>query len=267
MRLEKFPCLSLSVSLSSCRAALAWCWASPRVAFRSARLWPRRRLPSLSTAFLLAICEVAFRAVGFDFEHLNDPGDELPIYYRTPTLHAGEGIFRRPGPASWRGKPLSEFLRIRWGSESTYADEKPVVIQYDALGFRNPAALTDWEIVVAGDSFVELGFLPYEELFTTIAARRLGVRIKNLGVSGTGPLSQMFYVQHYGRGASTKDAVLCFFEGNDLSDLDREIRSTELFRATGHPLERPKQMSLLKALCEQCGCRRRNASDRRVASR
>ena len=214
-------------------------------------------LALLASVFLLAMAEVGFRAAKFDFERLNDPGAALPISYRTPTLHAGEGIFRRPGPASWQGRPLSAFLRIRWGSESPFTNEEPVVIEYDALGFRNPAGLTDWEVVVAGDSFVELGFLPYEELFTTLAAQRLGVRIKNLGVSGTGPLSQMFYVQNYGRGASTKDAVLCFFEGNDLSDLDREIRSIETFHATGQPLEPPRQMSLLKALCEQARRRSR----------
>lgn len=216
----------------------------------------------LSTASVLAISEVAFRAASFDFDRLNAPGDELPIYYRPPMFHAGQGIFRRSGPASWRGKPLSAFMRIRWGDQSAYPNEQPVEIQYDALGFRNPADLTNWEVVVTGDSFVELGYLPYEELFTTIAAKRLGIRIKNLGVCCIGPVSETFYVKNYGKAASTKDAVLCFFEGNDVVDLDLELRNAEAFRATGLPFERPKQASLLKALSDQFTrnpCGRRHA--------
>jgi hypothetical protein len=208
-------------------------------------------LAILTTTLLLALAEVAFRVAGFDFQRLNDPGEDLPIYYRPPTFHAGDGIFRRPGPGSWEGRPIAAFMRIRWGSPGLYTNERPVRIEYDTLGFRNPSDLADWEVVVTGDSFVESGYLPYEKLFTTLAAQRLGLRIKNLGVSTTGPLSQTYYVQHYGKGASTKDAVLCFFEGNDLTDLSRELRNMESFRTNGYPVERPRQVSLVKALNEQ----------------
>jgi len=213
----------------------------------------------LSSTLWFAAFEALFRVAGFDFERFNEPGDEVPIYYRQPTLHAGGGIFRRPGPASWRGRVISAYLRIHGTSAGPYADERPVLAEYDAFGFRNPMELTNWEVVVTGDSFVELGYLPYEDLFTTLAAKRLGLRIKNLGVSCTGPISQTFYVTNYGKAASTKDAVLCFFEGNDLQDLDREIRNTESFRATGHPWEHQKQVSLLKALCDRFGTPRRTA--------
>lgn len=202
----------------------------------------------LSLTLLLTVSEVLFRVVAFDFDRFNRPGDEVPIYYRAPTVHAGEGIFRRPGPASWRGKVLSAYMLMHGTNEGPYSNERPVVAEYDALGFRNPTDLTNWEVVVTGDSFVESGYLPYEDLFTTVAAKRLGLRIKNLGVSATGPISQTFYVRNYGKAESTKDAVLCFFEGNDLKDLNRELRSTASFRATGQPWKRRKQVSLLKAL-------------------
>lgn len=206
----------------------------------------------LSTTLLITICEVTFRVVGFDFERLNQPGDDIPIYYRTATVHAGEGVFRRPGPASWRGQVRRAYMRMQGTNDGPYAEEEPIVARYDALGFRNPEDLRDWDVVVTGDSFVELGFLPYEDLFTSIAARKLGLRVKNLGVSGTGPISQTFYVKNYGKAASTKDAVLCFFEGNDLEDLSRELRNTESFRTTGQPWEHRKQMSFLKTLFEKC---------------
>jgi len=150
-------------------------------------------------------------------------------------------------------------MRIHGTSEGPYADEQPVTAEYDSFGFRNPADLTDWEMVVTGDSFVELGYLPYEGLFTTLAAKRLGVRIKNLGVSCTGPVSQTFYVRNYGKAASTKDAVLCLFEGNDLNDLDRELRNRASFRATGQAFERQSQVSFIRALCDEFKLRRRAA--------
>jgi hypothetical protein len=211
----------------------------------------RISVATLATLFSIAALELFFRLVGYDFARHGLPGTELPIYYHSPATHAGEGIFRRSGPATWHGKPLTAFMRIRWGMDDAYPEETPVQIDYDSLGFRNPPGLTDWEVVVTGDSFVELGYLPYDSLFTTIAARKLGVRIKNLGLSTTGPISQTFFVKKYGRAPSTKDAVLCFFEGNDLEDLSREERQTEFFRSTGRPWTHPKQCSLLGAVIER----------------
>ena len=226
------------------------------LAFASRHHWFNSMLAKLSlailtTALCLAGAEGIFRLSHFDFNRLGAPGEQLPIYYRPPSVHAGEGIFRRPGPATWRGKPLSAFMRLRWGITNAYLDEAPVEIHYDDLGFRNPAGLSDWEVVVTGDSFVELGYLADDEIFTAIAARRLGRRIKNLGISATGPISQTFYVKRYGKSPSTRDAVICFFEGNDVEDLSRELRQAEHFRTTGRPWREPAQSSLLIALQEQ----------------
>ena len=60
-----------------------------------------------------------------------------------------------------------------------------------------------------------------------MAGERLGVRVKNLGVSGTGGFSHAAYLKHYGVAPSTSDAVLVFFEGNDLKDLVRELNGVE----------------------------------------
>lgn len=205
----------------------------------------------LSCAMVVTLAELLCRVGGHNFSRRPAPGDEVPIYYRAPSFHAGEGVFRRPGPASWEGRVLSAYMRVQGWSELPYADERPVRVDYDQFGFRNPTNLVAWDIVVTGDSFVELGYLAYEDLFTTLAGQRLGSRIKNLGVSTTGPISQTFYLKHYGRSPSTKIAVLCFFEGNDLEDLRRERRQIEAFRATGRPWEDNYQPSLLKALAER----------------
>jgi hypothetical protein len=43
-------------------------------------------------------------------------------------------------------------------------------------------------------------------------------------VSYTGPFSYVSYLRRFGGSASARHAVLAFFEGNDLGDLEREWR-------------------------------------------
>ena len=142
--------------------------------------------------------------------------------------------------------------RMGGGDDGAYRDAPSVTATYDAEGFRNPDSLTDWEIVVVGDSFTELGFLPYEDLFTTKLASALGLRVKNLGVSYTGTFTQTFYLREYGKAPSTTDAVLVFFEGNDFLDLATEDRRLAQARASGAPPKPPADMpNLLQALPKQ----------------
>ena len=205
----------------------------------------------LTLAAVLAIGELTFRAIHYDFGRLDKRHHEIPIYYRLATVHAGDGVLRRPGPMSWTGQVLRAYMRMHGTNDAPYANEPTIVADYDPQGFRNPTNLVDWEVVVAGDSFVELGYLPYDDLFTTMAGKQLGVRVKNLGVSGTGPISQTLYLKQYGKAASTKDAVMCFFEGNDGMDMHREIDAVVRFRTEGVPAEfRPKN-SLLKAAADK----------------
>ena len=204
----------------------------------------------LAVVFTVTLLEVGFRLADHDFAREGRAARAVPIFYRRPTLHAGEGFYRRPGPATWRGRPLSAFAALHALPDTHYAGEQPIVVEYDPLGFRNPPDLTDWDVVVVGDSFVELGFLPYDQIFTTCLARRLGLRVKNLGVSHTGPLSHEFYLRNYGKAPSARDAILCFFEGNDLHDLELETRHAAHFRKTGQAAIRGprRQTSLLRAM-------------------
>lgn len=161
---------------------------------------------------------------------------KVPIYYRQPRVADGEIYFRRAGPAEWRGDVL--------------ANGTHVTVTYDSLGFRNPPDLVDWDIVVVGDSFVELGYLAWDDLYTTAIGDQLGLSVKNLGVSHVGPLTYSFYLSKYGKAPSTKEAVCVFFEGNDLDDLEREERDLARYRETG---ERPvrkieRTTSLVKAM-------------------
>lgn len=248
---------------------LAACWLSLRkplvaaglilmlLGFVTYRPRLRRGAAGVCVAVSLAVlaigfAELLFRAIGFDFRHTEAAMRRLPPYYRRPYVPTGEVYFRHPGPEVWTGRVINTVLDQLGIRTDAYADEPVVTLEYDADGFRNPAGLTDWEIAVAGDSFTELGFLPREELFTSRLANLLGVRVKNLGVSHTGPLSQLHYLRRYGLAPSTRRVVIAFFEGNDLTDLSTEYLALGRFEATGDrphgPLDR--QGSLLRALCE-----------------
>lgn len=197
----------------------------------------------------ILLIEVTCRLIGLDFESRAASFKAIPIFYRQPTEPVGEIFFRRPGPDLWKGNVLAVgYDKLAGGAHNPYLSEPEVTALYDKQGFRNPEDLTDWDIVVIGDSFTELGFLPYEDLFTTRLGELLGVKVKNLGVSYTGTLTQTFYLKEYGISPVTREAILVFFEGNDINDIESESSLLEQFNATG---ERPyrkieKQTSFIK---------------------
>jgi hypothetical protein len=180
-----------------------------------------------SVALTVLAIEVGFRLADFDFEFKRRAFARVPIFYRQPVVPVGPGFYRRPGPDGWRGQVIRPWARWNGCLDDVYRDEPERSIAYDSLGFRNPPDLLDWDIVVVGDSFTELGALPDEEIFTTRLGRLLGRRVKNLGVGGTGTYTQAFYLDAWGKASATTDAVLVFFEGNDFLDIVEEVRQRE----------------------------------------
>lgn len=249
------------------RSLLFWlCWlAAGGGAVLMALAWrlrPGRLLSALNLicvnglvlAVFLAAGEAACRLAGFDFNRLQqgaaDPRAAWPLCFREPDQPFAEAFFKRPGSLTWTGKPLSTAMRLYHATDSAYADEKEFTLALDADGFRNPVPFPDWDVVVAGDSFTESGYLPVEEVYTSIAAAKSGLRVKNLGACHTGPLTQTEYLKAFGAAKSCRDAVLAFFEGNDIRDAERERGELGEFRASGRrPLREVRpQTSLLRAL-------------------
>lgn len=207
-------------------------------------------LSLLSAIVLLSAGELFFRAIGHDFSGELSAWRRVPPYYRTPTTPTGTVFFRRSGPERWSGQVLRTFLKQNNVLPNPYAREPAITVTYDRNGFRNPDDMADWKIAVAGDSFTELGYLPYEQLFTSVLARILKVPVLNLGASYTGPLTQLHYLREYGVAAGTRHVLIVFFEGNDLEDLDKEYDDLIRWRETGQRLFREfkKQPSLVRAL-------------------
>ena len=204
--------------------------------------------------FALAAGELFFRLIGYDFRRAAPRLERVAPYYRRPTVPTGSVFFRRRGPQVWRGKPLRSVLLAMGYDPGPARGEPTITLRYDADGFRNEAGLKDWEIAVAGDSFVELGVLPYEKLFTSRLAQLTGRRARNLGVSHTGPWSYLHFLKAYGRSPSLRVVVAVFYEGNDLSDLTREEAALERWRGAGKRPRRDwkgrKQTSLVAALLD-----------------
>jgi hypothetical protein len=220
--------------------------------------WYQRAVAGLmkmgvATVITFALAEAACRAARVDFNELlgmRRANEAFPIYFRMPTHPSGEVFFTRTPGASWTGKPLQTLLQNHRSTDLAYTEEKELTLTYSKEGFRNPDALTDWDIAVLGDSFTESGYLPETEIFTGIAASRLGRRIKNLGITDTGNFAHIHYLETYASAPSCKSVVLAFFEGNDLTDNVKEMEQIAHFQATG---ERPShdipvQTSLLKTL-------------------
>jgi hypothetical protein len=209
------------------------------------------RLCGATIALVLAVftLELVIRITGIDLARQEQAFKAVPIYFRLPRIPIGEAFFRREGPDAWHGKVLFPAMRLENVADDAYIDEQPLTVTYDKLGFRNPDDLTDWDVVVVGDSFTELGYLPYEDLFTTRAANLSGKKIKNLGVCHTGPLTHVQYLKDFGKSPATTYAVLAYFEGNDWIDIGHEDERLQHYRSTGQrPLrETVPQSSILKA--------------------
>jgi|JI6StandDraft_1071083.scaffolds.fasta_scaffold06816_4 hypothetical protein len=208
---------------------------------------------AIGTGLCFGLVEGACRAIGLDFNELlgaRRANEAFPIYFRMPTHPSGDTFFTRPPGSTWTGRPLQTLLKNHRSTDIAYTDEQEVTISYSKEGFRNPDSLSDWDIAVVGDSFTESGYLPDSQIFTGIAAGKLGKRIKNLGITDTGNLAHAHYLDTYGKAASCQTAVLAFFEGNDISDNVHEVEAIDHLKQTGerpsHDI--PRQPSFLKAI-------------------
>jgi hypothetical protein len=209
----------------------------------------------LILAGMVGIIEVGGRIAKIDFakfrsQRAEEKRNDYPLWTREPDVPLPEAFFRHPGPFSWTGQPLRTLEVLRLGTDDAYLKEQPISIDYDADGFRNPTDLTDWDAVVVGDSYTELGYLPDAQLSSFVAAQRTGLRLKNLGVCDTGLLTHSRYLEHFGYAPSAKQVVFVMFEGNDIQDTEQEHAALTRFQlyAERDYRELGAQTSFIKAM-------------------
>jgi len=100
-----------------------------------------------------------------------------------------------------------------------------VIYDADEHGFRNPKGL--WkpgsvDIVLLGDSFTYGACVRLEEHFSGIIRGRFPKTL-NLGYPNLGPIGTYATFVEYAHHLRLKKAIWFFFEGNDMTDLDRDL--------------------------------------------
>jgi hypothetical protein len=102
----------------------------------------------------------------------------------------------------------------------------------DERGFRNePGAWSAGtpDIALVGDSYTQGFCLPAEEGFAA-TLRETWPKTLNLGVTASGPLTELAILREYGVGLRPPIVVWFYYEGNDLPDLTQEVEDPILLR-------------------------------------
>jgi hypothetical protein len=97
----------------------------------------------------------------------------------------------------------------------------------DGRGFNNPAEIWNTqrlEIAVLGDSFAQGYCVPNDKNFVALIRQRHPATL-NLGVAGDGPLLMIATLKEYLPHFMPKTMLWFYFEGNDLTDLQVEMKS------------------------------------------
>ena len=97
----------------------------------------------------------------------------------------------------------------------------------DGRGFNNPAEIWQTqrlEVAVLGDSFAQGYCVPEDKNFVALIRQRHPATL-NLGVAGDGPLLMVATLKEYLPHFMPKTVLWFYFEGNDLTDLQVEMKS------------------------------------------
>lgn len=96
-------------------------------------------------------------------------------------------------------------------------DGEEVVIQTDALGFRNPEVKDEYDVLLLGDSYTSAANTKYELTFAS-HLNKAGISIYNAGIEGTGTIHQAHILDDVLEKIKPKLVVLNFYLGNDFRD-------------------------------------------------
>lgn len=113
------------------------------------------------------------------------------------------------------GGDIAYYLRV--SETHTY----PYEVRTDRDGFRNDQDLDQADIVVIGDSYTEGILVPQNETMPAELGRLLEKSSLNLGQIWYGPQQEEVVFRRYALPRRPKVVVWCYFEGNDLKDMNR----------------------------------------------
>lgn len=122
-------------------------------------------------------------------------------------------------------KPPYEYKSIFKGDLylEKYKLQAPVInysASYGANGFRSNSSQAPYEVVLIGDSYLEIGESDDKTLSEQLKALS-GFRTYNLGRGWYGPYQYLIILRRYAIEQSPKFVLFCFFSGNDIKDIDQ----------------------------------------------
>ncbi len=117
---------------------------------------------------------------------------------------------------------VSNYKTIMCNENGYYA-----IYQSDRFGFNNPNDQWDKKLdfILIGDSFVHGGCVNRPNDIAS-NLRKFNLTGLNLGIGGNGPLTNFAILREY--NIQNKNIIWFFYEGNDLVNLEREIRDKYL---------------------------------------
>lgn len=103
-----------------------------------------------------------------------------------------------------------------------------VTYESDEHGFNNPLGVWSHappiDVALVGDSFTQGHCVSVDLQFTTLIRERYPATL-NLGSDGNGPLLELATLREYLPALEPKVVLWCYYEGNDLKNLNREKQS------------------------------------------
>ncbi len=119
------------------------------------------------------------------------------------------------------------------GAATLLCNENGQWVRYrsDRRGFNNPEEawpqVPPLDIAALGDSFAHGYCVPRDRNFVDLIRQRRAATL-NLGMAGDGPLLMLATLEEYVRPLRPQVVLWCYYEGNDLTDLQIERRSALL---------------------------------------
>jgi len=121
---------------------------------------------------------------------------------------------------NFRGDHYSQLYGIQ-------AQPIPSDYSYDEHGFRSNFTTPASDIVVIGDSYIEVGHDEADTFAKRLEHKLSSVTVANLGIGGYGPFQYLEVLKRHGVNKQPKYVLLCFYEGNDIADIREYIRWKE----------------------------------------
>lgn len=140
-----------------------------------------------------------------------------------------EILFRRAPHARWSGWPrtdMSAYFNL------PFRAEHPITFTTDSKGFRNASDLTQADVALLGDSYVEGWGISDDETISARLSATLHRPVANLATAGYGSLQELKVLERDALPLGPQVVGWFFFEGNDLDD-DQNFENAMIDRPSG----------------------------------